>query len=272
MTTITHTTQDLTFLEWSHIRTSSGTAGSFLKSQSNINGKKKYYKLSNYDSRKGIIGHECINEIIIDRLLSILDVEHLNYELINADIIVDGKEFNTYLCASYDYKKKGESKVALDNYYDINKQIGESPLDFCKRMGWGKSIDTMLAIDYIILNRDRHGANIEILRNSRAHTIRLAPMFDYGLSLMYSCHNDASIKKFDILSDLPCNNYIGGRSCLENLGLIQSRGSVFPNTLTSDDKNTIFDGLEKIVSDTFINKTWEMIFERYKHYEDLRNN
>ncbi len=272
MTTITHSTQDLTFLEWSHIRTSSGTAGSFLKSQSNINGKKKYYKLSNYDSRKGIIGHECINEIIIDRLLSILDVEHLNYELINADIIVDGKEFNTYLCASYDYKKKGESKVALDNYYDINKQTGESPLDFCKRMGWGKSIDTMLAIDYIILNRDRHGANIEILRNSRAHTIRLAPMFDHGLSLMYSCHNDASIKKFDILSDLPCNNYIGSRSCLENLGLIQSRNSVFPNTLTSDDKDTIFDGLEKIVSDTFINKTWEMIFERYKHYEDLRNN
>ena len=45
----------------------------------------------------------------------------------------------------------------------------------------------MIAVDYIILNRDRHGANIEVLRNSRAHSLRIAPLFDHGLSLMYSC-------------------------------------------------------------------------------------
>ena len=272
MATIIHKKQDLTFLEWSHIRTSSGTAGSFLKSQSNINGKKKYYKLSNYDATKGIVGHECINEIIVDRLLSVLGVEHLSYELINADIVIDGRTFNTYLCASYDYKKRGESKVALDNYYDINKQKGESPIDFCHRMGWGQYIDTMLAIDYIILNRDRHGANIEILRNSRAHTIRPAPMFDHGLSLMYSCLDDASMQGFDILKDEPCNNYIGGKSCLENLDLIQDKCNVFPGKLSKKDKDIIFEGLEQIVSDTFISRTWEMIIERYTRYEALRNN
>ena len=31
----------------------------------------------------------------------------------------------------------------------------------------------MLAVDYIILNRDRHGANIEVLRNPKKKTIRL---------------------------------------------------------------------------------------------------
>jgi len=31
-------TQDLTYLKWSHIRSSSGTAGTFLKSESSING------------------------------------------------------------------------------------------------------------------------------------------------------------------------------------------------------------------------------------------
>ena len=272
MANIINERQDLTFLEWSHIRTSSGTAGSFLKSQSNIGGKKKYYKLSNYDAEKGVVGHECINEIIIDRLLTVLGVEHLSYELINADIIVDGNAINTYLCASYDYKKRGESKVALDNYYEINKQKNDSPLTFCRRMGWGQYIDTMLAIDYIILNRDRHGANIEILRNSRAHTMRLAPMFDHGLSLMYSCHDDKSIEEFDILSDLPCNNYIGGKSCFENLNLIQEKEGVFPNTLSESDKDVIFEGLYGTMSNTFINKTWEMLFERYMRYEDLRNN
>ena len=74
--------QDLTYLQWSHIRSSSGTAGTFLESGSELAGIKKYYKLSNFDSEKGIVGHECINEIIVDRLLTILGIDHLEYELI----------------------------------------------------------------------------------------------------------------------------------------------------------------------------------------------
>ena len=84
-------TQDLTYLKWSHIRSSSGTAGTFLKSESVIEGKKIYYKLSNFDSVNGVIGHECVNEIIVDRLLTLLEVEHLEYELIHADIEIEGK-------------------------------------------------------------------------------------------------------------------------------------------------------------------------------------
>lgn len=53
-----------------------------------------------------MIGHECINEIIVDRLLTLLGVEHLSYELIHADIEVEGKIYNTFLCASEDFKKR----------------------------------------------------------------------------------------------------------------------------------------------------------------------
>ena len=93
-------TQDLTYLKWSHIRSSSGTAGTFLKSESIMGDKKIYYKLSNFDPVNGVIGHECINEIIVDRLLTTLGVEHLNYELIHADIEIEGRIYNTFLCAS----------------------------------------------------------------------------------------------------------------------------------------------------------------------------
>ena len=117
--------QDLTFLKWSHIRNSSGTAGNFLKSSSDIGGIKKYYKLSNYEPGKGITGHECVNEIIVDRLLTVLGVEHLDYELINADIEIDGKTYTTYLCASEDFKERGETKAALDDYYRLNAEEGE---------------------------------------------------------------------------------------------------------------------------------------------------
>ena len=69
--------QNMTYLSWAKIRNSSGTAGSFLKSLSDFEDIKTYYKLSNYDAYRGIIGHECVNEIIVDRLLSILGIEHL---------------------------------------------------------------------------------------------------------------------------------------------------------------------------------------------------
>ena len=96
--------QDLTYLNWSKIRKSSGTAGSFLKATSELGGVKIYYKLSNYDSIRGVIGHESVNELIADRLLTLLGIEHLHYQLIHADILVDGKVLDTYVCASENFR------------------------------------------------------------------------------------------------------------------------------------------------------------------------
>lgn len=262
-------TQDLTYLKWSHIRSSSGTAGTFLKSESIMGDKKIYYKLSNFDPVNGVIGHECINEIIVDRLLTTLGVEHLNYELIHADIEIEGRIYNTFLCASKDFKKRGESKIALDDYYRANARKGESHYDFCVRCGWERYIDQMIVIDYLILNRDRHGANIEMLRNTREHSLRIAPLFDHGLSLMYSCMSDQDIDKFDIMEDKRCQNFIGGYSCYDNLQIVGGKKELFTGKLQEKDKTFIFDGLQDIVSDKFIEKAWNMIYERYKIYENL---
>ena len=261
--------QDLTHLNWSHVRSSSGTAGTFLKSESSLGGTKIYYKLSNFNPVSGIVGHECINEIIVDRLLTVLGVDHLDYQLIHADIEIDGNVYETYVCASQDFKKRGENKVALDDYYRINKLPSETPYDFCTRMGWQRYIDQMIAVDYLICNRDRHGANIEVLRNARAKTYRIAPLFDHGLSLMYSCTTKEDIDKFDVLEDRRCNNFIGGFSCCDNLSLIKDSKSIFTNTLLESDKAVIFENLDHIISDEFIDKAWSMIYERYQIYENI---
>lgn len=261
--------QDLSFLKWSHVRSSSGTAGTFLKSESFFHGRKTYYKLSNYDSVKGVIGHECVNEIIVDRLLTLLGVEHLDYELIHAGIEVEGRPLDTYICASEDFKKRGESKIALDDYYRANALPGESHYDFCVRCGWQQTIDRMIAVDYFILNRDRHGANIEILRNPRSKSIRIAPLFDHGLSLIYPCKNDQEALQFDVHADKPCNNFIGSYSCYENLSLIANKNDLFPNHLKEEDKTYLFDGLESVLSDAFLETIWKMIYERYRIYENL---
>ena len=202
-------------------------------------------------------------------MLTILGVEHLSYELINADIEIEGNIYNTYLCASEDFKKRGESKIALDDYYRTNAKKGESHYDFCVREGWKEYIDRMIAVDYLILNRDRHGANIEVLRNSRAHTLRIAPLFDHGLSLLYSCMSDNDAEQFDIMQDKRCQNFIGGFSCSENLKLIKDKTKIFENKLQESDRDIIFEGMDNILSDIFINKIWNMIYERYKIYENL---
>lgn len=268
-TTIIKEKQDLTFLNWSHIRSSSGTAGTFLKAEGHIGSKKKYYKLSNYDYAKGVIGHECINEIIVARLLSILGIEHLNYELIHADIEIEGRVYETYLCASEDFKERGESKTSLDDYYRINAISGESHYEFCVRNGWRDYIDRMIVVDYLILNRDRHGANIEVLRNARAHSIRIAPLFDHGLSLLYNCLSEDAVNNFDILEDKRCNNYIGSHSCYENLNLVEKGKKLFKRGIQDSDKQILFEGLDGIISVSFIDKVWSMIYERYQIYENL---
>ena len=263
--------QDLTYLKWSHTRNSSGTAGTFLKSQSVISGEKVYYKLSNYDSEKGIIGHECVNEIIVDRLLTILGVEHLEYQMIHANIDVDGRIYECYVCASRDFKKRGETKAALDNYYQINRKKDETHYDFCKACGWGDYIDRMIVIDYLILNRDRHGANIEVLRNARKHLVRIAPLFDHGLSLLCSCYTEDEINRFDVMEDKPCQNFIGSRSTLKNLELLTNNKKVFTHKLEEQDREILFRDLQGILSDNHLDKIWDMIWSRWCFYESLCN-
>ncbi len=264
--------QDLTYLKWSHIRSSSGTAGTFLKSESGLGGVKRYYKLSNFDSAKGIVGHECVNELVVDRLLTLLGVEHLHYELINARIEIEGKAYKSFLCCSEDFKQKGESKAALDNFYAANCEKGESHYDFCVRMGWQKYVDTMLAVDFLILNRDRHGANIEVLRNAGAKTLRIAPLFDHGLSLLFPCTSAEEAQNYDVLEDKKCGNFIGSSSCRENLSLIKDVGGLFSNPLKSSDRNALFEDLDGVLPEVFFDKIWEMIYRRFEILEDLSNN
>lgn len=261
--------QDMTYLSWSKIRNSSGTAGSFLKSYSELGGKKIYYKLSNFDKINGIIGHECVNEIIVDRLLNILGIPHLHYQLIHANILIDNQTYEVYLCASEDFKQKGENKIALDAYWESERLDGESPLDFCIRNGWDGYIYEMLLVDFLILNRDRHGANIEVLRNRKRKALHLAPLFDHGLSLLFNCTNDSMVNSYDIMADKLTNTFIGSRSTWQNLQLIPVDRLPKINPLKGSDKSILMDGFDGIISQDLQDKIWSMIWERWCAYEDF---
>ncbi len=259
--------QDLTYLQWTRARNSSGTAGSFLKAFSELKNTKIYYKLSNYDAIRGVVGHESVNEIIVDRLLTKLGIDHLHYQLIHADILAEGRKIETWLCASKDFKRRGESKIALDQLYSSEKEQDESPLDFCVRRGWSSYVWEMLLVDFLILNRDRHGANIEILRNSRLKTFRPAPLFDHGLSLVCRCEDKDALAAFDVMEDRPVQCFVGSRSTWENLKLIPRDSLPAVDPLRESDRNDIFAGLDEALPAPWLDKIWEMIWKRWCAYE-----
>ncbi len=88
-------------------------------------------------------------------------------------------------------------------------------------------------------------------------------------SLLYSCNSDQEAKQFDVLADKPCNNFIGNFSCFENLKLISSKGKPLTGILKPSHKKDLFEDLEDILSKTFRDQIWKMIYERYKIYENL---
>lgn len=270
-TSIIHEKQDLTNLSWSSICSPFEMTGSFLKAASMEGSRKTCYKLSSFDPANGIVGRECANELIADRLLTELGIDHLHYQLIHADIEIRGQTIETYLCASEDFRQCGEDKVALDIFYELERKNGETPLAFCIRNGWADEIYQMLAADFLLLNRDRHGANIEIVRNAKDRTFRLAPLFDHGLSLLFSCHDADAIRGFDVMQDKRVKCFVGSQSVRENLRLIPASKMPLLHPLQSSDRVLIMDGLDPILPRLWQDKIWEMIWRRWQYYESFCN-
>ena len=260
---------DLTYLKFNSKRYSQNLYGCYLKSYEMKDRKKIYYKMSNYDSYRLVFGYESINEYIVSRLLDCLDIEHLVYNLVYARVKVDNNEFETYLCASREFKKNTERKEAFDSYYEINKHGNESPVEFIKRIGFEDYLFKMFFIDYIIFNRDRHGANVEVLIDRNNH-LRLSPYFDNGMSLLLSDYNNQSyVKSYDIYKSEPANNFFGTRSTFENLKFIKNKSIITKDKLSDIDFQYIFGDLIDIIPKYTMKKIKLFLKERLRVWRNL---
>lgn len=261
--------QDLRYLNWSDTKLSPGTPGCFLKAYEERSGRRFYYKLSNYDSYRGVFGHECVNELVVSRLLEILQIDHLNYMLLHARICIDGKEIETYITRTEIFRRENQRKMPCDMYYDIHKQEQEKPLDFFLRMGWETYVYQMLIVDYLICNRDRHGANIEILIDEKG-IAQPAPLFDHGLSLLFSSYGDLErIRKYDVMEDRAVNNFFGSKSSEYNLGFVPKGRQWFEGSLRKGDRDRLLCGLNGILHAEHSDKIWNMVWKRWERYAEI---
>ena len=269
--------QDLTQLDWSESAVNSATGGSYLKARSGEGDAATYFKLSCYDEVNGVYGHECVNELIAARLMDALCVAHVPYRLVHALVRIGGKEHETWLVESPSFRKGGESKTSLAGFYGWNHLEGEGRIEFCKRFGWSQDIQKAMLVDYLIANRDRHGGNFEVIRG-RDGRIRLAPLFDNGVSLCFSTYNARQLREIDPLQDIVCNNYLGTRSLEENLVRFVSP-DLPVGRLREEHKARITEGLagaldhavDGVSGSELLDFLWRMIWERWCRYEGLRD-
>ena len=126
------------------------------------------------------------------------------------------------------------------------------------------------ALSYVSWN-ESYGANIEVLRNRRKKSIRLAPLFDNGLSFVFRCETEEQLLKTDVMEDKPVQCYVGSRSARENLNLIPKSKLPKLNPLKETDKAYLMEGLESVLPTIWLDKIWDMIRGRWQVYENLCN-
>lgn len=213
--------EDLRDLNWSLSRTSSGTAGAYFKSQYNYKGAKYYCKLSSMDAKGIISGKESYYEIIARNICNALNIECLQYDLIHALIRLGSKEYDTFLCRSKDFKMTGERKISMETYCEING-AGQEPLEFLMNSKFNIKIQEMFLLDFLIFNRDRHGANVEFLINGDGD-VRMAPLFDNGISFFAPIDfSQEMMRAYDYNKCGPANNYLGSYDTRENLKYVNN--------------------------------------------------
>ena len=261
--------KDLRYLKWDTNPTNTvGTPGVLLKAKQGSGRKRIYYKLSTGDVVSGIYGHESANEVFVSRLLTALDIPHVEYHGAQANITLNNKDIETYVCWSREFKHRAETKMAFDTYFALHASDID-PLSFLHSLGLSQAVDYMLLVDFLIINRDRHGANVEILLDSRTDKVRLAPIYDNGFSLVSPALNHPDrVEAFDVMRDVEANNFIGSRSLFDNLELISKPITV--NKLTEEAINRAFYGLRGILTETHISKIREIIIKRYEYAKNKK--
>lgn len=148
----------------------------------------------------GTIRQEPFNEVIASKIMSALDVPHVDYEILWIDdrpysICKDFITRDTELISAY--------RIMTSQKMRNDHSLYQHYVDCCQRNGIEvvPFLDQMLVIDYIIGNTDRHTNNFGLIRDANTlEWIGPAPIFDSGSSLGCDLRTDEIMNQAGIHS------------------------------------------------------------------------
>ena len=131
----------------------------------------------------GTTRQEPFNEVIASKLMDVLDIPHVGYDVIWMDgrpysVCGDFIDRDTELVSAFRVmasQKKMNDRSYYQHYVECCSNLGIDIVPF---------LDRMLVLDYIIGNTDRHTNNFGLIRNvDTLEWMGPAPIFDSGTSL-----------------------------------------------------------------------------------------
>lgn len=135
--------------------------------------------------------YEVFNEIIASKIMEILDISHVTYEL----KVIDNEVYSS--CdnfVSYNEDFVSAYMLYLSKHIDNNTSTFNHLMNIYSNLGiknYKEEINKMLFIDYLIGNTDRHLNNFGVIRNAKTlEFLRIAPIYDSGSSLGFDVPSD----------------------------------------------------------------------------------
>ncbi len=250
---------DLRHVDW-NIGVGGSSDGMLPKAVIEKDNEKYYLKLSSYNVAFGIYGIESITEMVAYRIGRCLGVDCLEYGLLEGIVSLDNKDLNAYVSVSKDFKK-GRLTISLERYFTNRENIDETTIEFIRRLKIQESIYKMFVFDYIIMNKDRHGKNIEVFLDTGKQT----PLFDNSFSLFNTYEDSKLSNTLEYDDNMRVNNFVGYQNLKDNLGLIDCE--IEMRELKKEDQDYIFKDLEEVLSRTRRDIIWNNVYNRY---EDIR--
>ncbi len=228
------------------------------------------------------MGYEALSEVLIAGLLEKSNVkDFVRYQPV--EIVWEGKLLKG--CESVNFRKKDEMLIPFERLHRAYKGEGlartlarmsstaeriQYTVDFVEGVTGletvGRYITTLLELDSLFLNEDRHTNNLAVIRNEKTLAYRLCPIFDNGLALLsdlndyplsadiYGCIGKVQAKPFD-------------RDFLEQVTAAEAiYGSQIKLSFTRKEVSGILSEMIGMYSDEILGRVERVVFEQMRKY------
>lgn len=181
------------------------TIGSENGAQPKYNSNGRWFKQDN-------CGYEGYSEYLVSKILEFSNVDNfVKY----SRCIINGKNG----CVSDDFNHDNEVFLSFQKMFDMyyggefegklsTMDSPEERIEFTKSFVFEQTgldiseyLSSILSLDMLTLNPDRHMNNLGVIANIKSHTFRIAPIFDNGASLCSDLNRFPPYKSIDELRE-----------------------------------------------------------------------